>query len=134
LQNEFKSLQLVAAIPPLAFTLLFKLYLNQRFANDFQYYFPRHDEITRAIEYSEEADMAGRKLENRYDHPALNADLFTPLVHAKDMPVLHRLLKGKHREMDLTHETEQTSVSTKSMRFDDGVNLIPVHEVSSINH
>ena len=131
MQVEFKSLQLVAATPPLAFTLLFKHYLNQRFANDFQYYLPRYEETTRAMEYSEEADMAGRKLEIRYDHPALNADLFTPLVHAKDMPSLHRLLKGKHKEMDLTREIEGT---TESMRIDDGVHVIPVHDVSSINY
>ena len=82
------------------------------------------------MEYSEEADMAGRKLDIRYDHPALNADLFTPLVHAKDMPPLHRLLKGKHKEMNLTREIERT---TESMRID-GVHVIPVHDVSSINY
>jgi hypothetical protein len=134
LQIEFKSLQLVAAIPPLAFTLLFKHYLNQRFANDFQYYLPRHEEITRAMVYSEEVDMAGRKLEIRYDNPALNADLFTPLVHAKDMPLLHRFLKGKHKETKFTRGVEETPVSAKAMRVDhtlgSGINLIPIHEVS----
>jgi hypothetical protein len=67
----------VAAIPPFAFALLFKLYLNQRFANVIQYYLPRHEEDSRTVKYSEEADIAGHKLD-----------------HVKDMPVLHRLLKG----------------------------------------
>lgn len=134
LQIEFKSLQLVAATPPLAFTLLFKHYLKQRFSNDFEYYLPRHEEITRAMLYSDQADMAERKLETRYDHPVLDANLFTPLVHAKDMPVLHRLLKGKNKEMNLARETETISVSTKSMREDDasGVHLTPVDEVTGI--
>ena len=134
LQIEFKSLQLVAATPPLAFTLLFKHYLKRRFSNDFEYYLPRHEEIARAMVYSDQADMAERKLEIRYDQPALDANLFTPLVHAKDMPVLHRLLKGKRKEMDRARETETISVSTKSMRDDDtfGVHLTPVDEVTGI--
>jgi len=78
--------------------------------------------------------MAGRKLEIRYDHPALNTDLFTPLFLAKDMPALHRLLKGKHKEMVLARDIGVTSVSTASMTVDDpldfGVHLIPVQEVS----
>jgi len=79
------------------------------------------------MEHSEETDMAGRKLEIRYDHPALNTDLFTPLFHAKDMPSLHRLLKGKHKEMDLARDIEVTTVDDP---LGTGVQLIPIHEVS----
>lgn len=77
--------------------------------------------------YSDQADIAGRKLEIRYDHPALSADLFTPLVHAKDLPVLYRLLKVKHRGMDLSRE------AAKTIRVDNvlGVGLTPVQEVGT---
>jgi len=130
LQFEFKSLQLLTAVPPPILTLLYKHYLNTRFANDFQYFLPQHDELSRAVIHSEEADMVGRKLEVRYDNPALENELITPMIHAKTVDYLQRILKGKIRQADLAHDIEKRSASTADKIGDVlGVTITPIHDV-----
>src|SRR6266540_3499365 len=118
LQLEFKSLQLLIAGPPPILTLLYKYYLNTRFANDFHYFLPQHDELTRAVVHSEEVDMVERKLEVRYGHPALQNELTTPMIHAKAMDYLQGL-KGKFRQADLSRDIEKRSVSTTANKIED---------------
>ncbi|KAF9012502.1 hypothetical protein BDQ17DRAFT_1321508 [Cyathus striatus] len=45
--------------------------------------------------HSEHSDVQGHKLENGFGHPALYAELFTPMVHAKMIPLLKEVYKGK---------------------------------------
>ncbi|PPQ63045.1 hypothetical protein CVT24_005991 [Panaeolus cyanescens] len=90
-QAQFKSLQFLASIPPLPALIVFKVYLNKRFANDFQYYVPRHEESTRAYFHSEEADIMGHKLESRYTNPALYSALQTPMVYKTTLRLLRRI-------------------------------------------
>lgn len=45
--------------------------------------------------HSERADARGNRLEKRFGHPALHADLFTPMLHAKMMPLLSQVYRGK---------------------------------------
>ncbi|KAF8161274.1 hypothetical protein B0H34DRAFT_840346 [Crassisporium funariophilum] len=102
-QIHFKSVQCLAAIPPFLATLLFKIYLKRRFTQDFQYFLPRYEELSRAIVHSEDPDTAGNKLETRYRHPMLNVEVYTPMVHAQDMPLLRRIYKRKNgQHEDLT--------------------------------
>lgn len=131
LQIEFKSLQLLAAVPPPILTLLYKHYLNTRFANDFQYFLPQHDELSRAIVHSEEADMVGRRLEIRYNYPGLENELITPMIHVKVMDYLQRILKGKVRQVDLSRDIEKRSASTTADKIGDvlGVTITPIHDV-----
>lgn len=115
LQDQFKSLQLIASLPPLLFLLLFKYYLNRRFANDFQYYLPRHEDLSRAIVHTEESDVGDNKLEQRYCHPALKAELYTPMIHSRALPLLRRLYKGKSNEEErvLTRGISKKSESVR---------------------
>ncbi|KAK7045521.1 hypothetical protein VNI00_007353 [Paramarasmius palmivorus] len=95
LQYGFKSLQWISTIPPIFFILIFKIYLNRAFVNKFKYYIPTEDEIRLAKVHSERADNKGNRLEKRFGHPALHAELFTPMLHAKMMPLLGEVYKGK---------------------------------------
>ncbi|KAF8967961.1 hypothetical protein BDZ97DRAFT_1916530 [Flammula alnicola] len=133
LQVQFKTLQFLATIPPLPFMLLFKHYINKKFANDFQYYIPRHEELSRSIVHSEDADIAGNKLEQRYAHPALQAELFTPMVHTRMLPVLRRIYKGKISggEAFLTRGISKKSgkeTDVKTEEVIEGVALTPINE------
>lgn len=139
LQSEFKSLQFLATIPPLLFLLLFKHYINKRFANDFQYYIPIFNELSRSIVHSEDADISANKLEERYRHPALQADLFTPMVHSRLMTSLRRITRGKssnRRNGDLTRTMDVKSGAKASPDAEpddevvEGVKFTPVNEVS----
>lgn len=45
--------------------------------------------------HSERADNRGNRLEKRFGHPALHMELFTPMLHAKMMPLLGQVYQGK---------------------------------------
>ena len=61
----------------------------------FQYFSPNEEELRQAQVHSERADHKGHKLEKRFGHPALHTDLFTPMLHAKMMPLLSQVYSGK---------------------------------------
>lgn len=44
--------------------------------------------------HTERGDVKGNRLEKRFGHPALHADLFTPMLHAKMMPLLSQVYGG----------------------------------------
>ena len=75
--------------------MLFKVYTNRVFDRPFRYYVPTEDELRQAKVHSQRADMSGNRLEKRFGHPALHAELFTPMLHAKMMPLLSEVYKGK---------------------------------------
>lgn len=56
---------------------------------------PTEDELRQAKVHSSRADATGHRLERRFGHPALHADLFTPMLHAKMMPLLRDVYKGR---------------------------------------
>ncbi|KAH9485088.1 hypothetical protein JR316_0001995 [Psilocybe cubensis] len=123
LQNQFKSLQLVASIPPLVILLLFKFYLNRKFANNFQYHLPEHQEFSRAVARSQQSSTS-YNLEDRYCHPALKAVLFTPMIHSHALPILRRHYEGKGNENEkiLTRGVSKKSQNVKIK----GVNNDPI--------
>jgi len=45
--------------------------------------------------YSQRADHKGNRLEKRFGHPALHAELFTPMLHKNMMPLLSEVYQGK---------------------------------------
>jgi len=45
--------------------------------------------------HSERHDNTAGKLEKRFGHPALHSELFTPLLHAKMMPLLSQVYQGR---------------------------------------
>lgn len=95
LQYRFQSLQWLSTIPPVLFILAFKIYINRVHLPAFQYFIPTADEIRLARVHSERADARGNRLGKRFGHPALYADLFTPMLHARMMPLLSQVYQGK---------------------------------------
>jgi hypothetical protein len=81
----------------------FKIYINRTFLPKFRWYIPNESELRDAKIYSERADRRGGRLEKRFGHPALNAELFTPMLHAKMMPLLPEVYHGRL-------ESEETKV------------------------
>ncbi|KAJ3514492.1 hypothetical protein NLJ89_g2352 [Agrocybe chaxingu] len=133
LQDQFETLQFLAAIPPFPATLLFKYYITKRFADDFQYFTPRHEDLTRAIIHSEDSDQGGNKLEQRYTHPCLQTELFCPMVHAKALPLLRQMYKGKfkHDQRILTRSVEQKFRKREDVDSEEvleGITFAPVDE------
>jgi hypothetical protein len=72
----------------------YKIYIDKVHLPAFQYFTPTEDEVRMAHVHSERADARGNRLERRFGHPALNADLFTPMLHARMMPLLSQVYHG----------------------------------------
>ena len=96
----WESYYWVACIPPLFAVLICKVWWDRIFHPRFSYYIPRDKEMAEAIVHSQRADNQGNRLEKRFGHPALHADLFTPMLHAKMMPLLAQVYHGR-----LGHDT-----------------------------
>ncbi|KAL4071291.1 hypothetical protein V8B97DRAFT_2044343 [Scleroderma yunnanense] len=95
LQYGFKSFFWLSTVPPILFVIAFKVWLDKTFYYKFLFYTPTEDELRQAKVHSSRADATGHRLERRFGHPALHADLFTPMLHAKMMPLLRDVYKGK---------------------------------------
>lgn len=95
LQYQFRSLQWLSTLPPILIVIGFKIYINRTFLPSFRYYIPTESEIKDARIHSERGDARGNRLEKRFGHPALHADLFTPMLHAKMVPLLSQVYSGK---------------------------------------
>lgn len=95
LQYGWKSFAWVAGIPPFIIVILFKVYINRVFARPFRYYVPTEYEIRTAQVHSQRGDIKGNRLEKRFGHPALHAELFTPMLHSNMMPLLAQVYSGR---------------------------------------
>ncbi|CAA7260544.1 unnamed protein product [Cyclocybe aegerita] len=104
LQYQFRSLKWLSTVPPILIILAFKLYINRVYVPAFNYFSPTEEEIRLAKVHSERADHKGNRLEKRFGHPALHAELFTPMLHKKMMPLLSEVYHGKinndHAKLD----------------------------------
>ena len=63
----------------------------------FRYYNPTQDEIAMAARsaQTEVQDTRKNRIENRFGHPALHAELFTPMLHADMMRLLPSVYNGR---------------------------------------
>lgn len=95
LQYTFKSFYWVSTIPPILIIAAFKWYLTRTFNRNFQFFIPSQQDLQNAQVHSQRADTAGNRLEKRFGHPALTAELFTPLVHANMTGLLAEVYHGK---------------------------------------
>ncbi|KAJ7125115.1 hypothetical protein C8R44DRAFT_618715 [Mycena epipterygia] len=95
LQYGFKSFTWVATLPPILIIAGFKVYIDRVFDSAFRYYIPTPEELAAAKIHSERADARANKLEKRFGHPALHADLFTPMLHKNMMGLLGQVYQGK---------------------------------------
>ncbi|KIP11341.1 hypothetical protein PHLGIDRAFT_99971 [Phlebiopsis gigantea 11061_1 CR5-6] len=85
----------ISAIPPIFIVLGFKIYCARVFNPQFSFHIPTEDELREAHVHSQRADAAGNRLEQRFGHPALHQELFTPMVHANMTRLLPEVFKGK---------------------------------------
>ncbi|KAG8921438.1 hypothetical protein FRC00_008647, partial [Tulasnella sp. 408] len=88
LQMGWGTFYWVSALPPMVIVILFKLIFLRKFTDQFRWWIPSPDEIAASKVHSERADSKGGRLASRFGHPALHSDLFTPMLHAKMMPLL----------------------------------------------
>ncbi|KAG1903283.1 uncharacterized protein F5891DRAFT_1211537 [Suillus fuscotomentosus] len=88
LQYGFKSFMWLTTVPPILFIIIFKFQLDRTFYKNFLYYIPSETELREAKVHSSTSDVSGRGLEKRFD-------LFTPMLHARMMPLLGDVYKGK---------------------------------------
>ncbi|KAF8270502.1 DUF221-domain-containing protein [Lactarius quietus] len=95
LQYGWRSFAWVAGIPPFIIVILFKVYIDRVFARPFRYYVPTEAEVRNAHVHSERGDVKGNRLGKRFGHPALHAELFTPMLHANMMPLLAQVYSGR---------------------------------------
>ncbi|KAG6850847.1 hypothetical protein H0H93_007465 [Arthromyces matolae] len=95
LQYRFKSLEWLSTIPPILFIVAYKIYINRAFLPAFRFFIPNSEEIRLSKVHSERADARGNRLQKRFGHPALHADLFTPMLHSKMMPLLAQVYRGR---------------------------------------
>lgn len=75
--------------------IAYKFYVNRTYIPHFHYFIPTDQELSVAKVYSERADNKGNKLEKRFGHPALHAELFTPMLQKNLMPLLSQVYQGK---------------------------------------
>jgi len=95
LQLKFSSFQWIASIPPILIVLGYKIYINRVYLPAFNFFNPTEEELSMAKVHSERADHKGNRLERRFGHPALHAELFTPMLHKNMMPLLSQVYQGK---------------------------------------
>jgi calcium permeable stress-gated cation channel len=101
----WKSFAWVAGIPPFIIAILFKVYIVRMFSRPYRYYPRMEYELRNARVRSERGDIKGNRPEKRFGHPALHAELFTPMLHASMMPLLAQVYSG--RLYSLQNEVER---------------------------
>ncbi|KAF8806572.1 DUF221-domain-containing protein [Phlegmacium glaucopus] len=95
LQFGFRTLLWLSAVPPIFIVLAFKIYIDRTYLPAFNYFSPTEEEIHVAKVHSERGDAQSNRLEKRFGHPALHAELFTPMLHKNLMPLLSEVYHGK---------------------------------------
>ncbi|KAF8653274.1 hypothetical protein AX16_003976 [Volvariella volvacea WC 439] len=103
LQYKFRSLQWLSTVPPVIIIILFKIFIANRFDKEFDHFVPTPEELASIEAHTQRpeenlaiaTDARRHRLQNRFGHPALHMDLFTPMLHARMMPLLAEVYKGK---------------------------------------
>ncbi|KAK0486130.1 DUF221-domain-containing protein [Armillaria novae-zelandiae] len=107
LQYKFKSYQWLSTIPPIIIIIVFKWFLMYKFDNAFRYYVPTQEEL-------------------RNTKPALTAELFTPMLHAKMMPLLKQVYKGKVTLADTTAKLNEYGGQNVQAQVFEGIKIAAV--------
>jgi hypothetical protein len=95
LQFGWRSLQWISAVPPIFAIFVFKAVLDRRFQRSFRYYLPTEQELAEAAARAPRTHERSHALSSRFGHPALHAELWTPMVHANQIPLLSQVYAGK---------------------------------------
>jgi len=97
LVHGWKSFLWVACVPPILIVGGFKIWLHQTFNSAFRWYNATQQELAenKLSAERERNDMKGNRLSKRFGHPALHAELFTPMVHANMVHLLPEVYHGR---------------------------------------
>ena len=97
LVHGWKSFLWIACIPPILIVGGFKIWLHQTFNSAFRWYNATPQELAenKLSAERERNDMKGNRLSKRFGHPALHAELFTPMVHANMVHLLPEVYHGR---------------------------------------
>ncbi|EJT96751.1 DUF221-domain-containing protein [Dacryopinax primogenitus] len=85
----------ISMVPPILIVLAFKMYTARVFNGRFMFHTPDGDELAVGKVYSQKADVKRARLGKRFGHPALHAELFTPMVHANMAKLLPEVYHGR---------------------------------------
>ncbi|PBK74192.1 DUF221-domain-containing protein [Armillaria solidipes] len=132
LQYKFKSYQWLSTIPPIIIIIVFKWFLMYKFDNAFRYYVPTQEELRNTKVHSSRGDITGHRLQHRFGHPALTAELFTPMLHAKMMPLLKQVYKGKVTLADTTTKLNEYGGQNVQAQVFEGIKIAAVAQVSLV--
>ncbi|KAF8178610.1 hypothetical protein K438DRAFT_1977846 [Mycena galopus ATCC 62051] len=124
LQISFRSTKMIIAIPPILMIIIFKIYMNRKFNKNFYYYLPEKEELFTAHVHSTRGDAVKHRLENRFGHPSLHAELFTPSVHADQMRLLRQVYGGKIEDV----EEGKTKEATASVEVLGGLRIAAIQQ------
>lgn len=127
LAHGWRSYYWISCLPPLLFVLVCKIWWNKTFMTRFRYYIPDDQELAQATVYSERNDNKSNRLERRFGHPALQADLFTPMLHKKMMPLLSEVYQSRLAQ-DSTKMDEYGGQKMQAQIAPGGVKIAAVDE------
>ena len=101
----------------------------------FKYYNPTQDEIAMAARTAQTGvqDTRKNRIENRFGHPALHAELFTPMLHADMMRLLPNVYHGR-LETESTKLQEYGGQKTEAQVLPGGIKIAGITQVSSVMH
>lgn len=85
----------ISALPPILLMAIFKIYISRAFGTPSRYYSPTQAELSSAQTHSARQDGKNGRLSRRFGHPALHAELYTPMLHANMIPLLSQVFEGK---------------------------------------
>lgn len=128
LQEGWKTFQWISTLPPIGMMIAFKIYIDRTFLSRYNWYIPSEEEIRLAHVHSERSDVRGGRLEKRFGHPALHAELFTPMLHAKMMPLLPEVYHGRIANQSATLE-EFGGQKMEASVLPGGIKIAAVHQV-----
>lgn len=92
---------------------------------------PSEEEIRRAQVHS--SDARGGKLAKRFGHPALHAELFTPMLHASMMPLLPQVYSGRIDNESMRVQ-DLGGTKTEASILPDGIKIAAVSKVDFHGH
>lgn len=83
----------ITTLPPLAVVIAFKFFLKSTFDSKFTWYIPTGKEFAQVHQHH--ADARKNRLMKRFGHPALHAELFTPMIHKDHQALLAEVYRGR---------------------------------------
>lgn len=134
LQYKFRSLQWLSTVPPLIVVIIFKFVTKAKFSQEFDYYIPSEEELRHCHVHSQNADARGHRLQNRFGHPALHQDLFTPMLHAKMMPLLAEVYKGRISQDASNFMVKERSGKQLETQVVEGIKIAYVEQVCNFGY